>query len=59
MWSGGGGGFSPLGRARDYDPPPVLEWAYLHATDPPPSHLGKVRLDDIVAATDYIGPISR
>ena len=34
-------------------------WAYLYITDAPEGHVSKVWFDDIVVATEYIGPIKR
>jgi predicted amidohydrolase len=34
-------------------------WAYLYITTAPPGHVSKVWFDDIVVATEYIGPIKR
>jgi hypothetical protein len=34
-------------------------WAYLYMTDVPEGHVSKVWFDNIVVATDYIGPIRK
>jgi len=34
-------------------------WAYLYITEAPAGHVSKVRFDEIVVATDYIGPIMK
>jgi hypothetical protein len=34
-------------------------WAYVYITNAPPGHVSKVWFDDIVVATEYIGPIKR
>jgi predicted amidohydrolase len=34
-------------------------WAYLYITDAPQGHVSKVWFDDIVVATEYVGPIQR
>lgn len=34
-------------------------WAYLYMTDVPDGHVSKVWFDNIVVATDYIGPLSK
>jgi len=36
-----------------------LVWAYLYITDAPKGHVSKVWFDDIVVATEYVGPIKR
>ena len=33
-------------------------WLYLYITDAPAGHVSRVWFDDMVIATDYIGPIS-
>jgi predicted amidohydrolase len=34
-------------------------WAYLYITDAPEGHVSKVWFDDIVVATDYVGPLKQ
>jgi hypothetical protein len=34
-------------------------WVLLYITQAPPGHVSKVWFDDIVVATDYIGPIAK
>ena len=34
-------------------------WAYLYITGAPEGHVSKVWFDDIVVATEYVGPIKR
>jgi hypothetical protein len=34
-------------------------WAYLYITDAPKGHVSKVWFDDIVVATEYVGPIKK
>jgi len=34
-------------------------WAYVYITDAPAGHVSRVWFDDIVVATQYIGPLKR
>jgi hypothetical protein len=34
-------------------------WLYLYITQAPEGHISRVWFDDVVIATDYIGPIKR
>ena len=64
-WSGGrftpgpeGTPFEGFQWRRD----PALDvnfvWLQLYTTDDPPGHVGRLRFDHVVVATDYVGPIA-
>jgi hypothetical protein len=54
----GGAPFEGLQWRRDLALDVNFVWLQLYATDDPPGHVGRMRFDDVVVATDYVGPIA-